>query len=91
MGKEMPINKPLSGLGWRMNTYMNFAWGQQVCITYYFLLFTYYFLLITFYCICTLLLIHIFRIWGCERCRCSDHGEEANNGRRLQDFRGCAF
>ena len=45
MGKEMPINKPLSGLGWRMNTYMNFAWGQQVCITYYFLLITLFFLL----------------------------------------------
>ena len=43
MGKEIAINKPLSGLGWRMNTYMNVCLGTASL--YYFLLITYYLLL----------------------------------------------
>ena len=40
MGKEIAINKPLSGLGWRMKTYMNICLGTASM--YYFLLITYY-------------------------------------------------
>ena len=43
MGKEMAINKPLSGLGWRMNAYMNVCLGTASL--YYLLLITYYLLL----------------------------------------------
>ena len=43
MGKGIAINKPLSGLGWRMNIYMNVCLGTASL--YYFLLFTYYLLL----------------------------------------------
>ena len=43
MGKEITINNPLSGLGWRMNTYMNVCLGTASL--YYFLLITYYFIL----------------------------------------------
>ena len=38
MGKEIAINKPLSGLGWRMNTYMNVCLGTASL--YYLLLIT---------------------------------------------------
>ena len=43
MGKEIAINKPLSGLGWRMNAYMNVCLGTASL--YYLLLITYYLLL----------------------------------------------
>ena len=47
MGKKIAINKPLSGLGWRMNTYMNVCLGTASL--YYFLLITYYFILFIAY------------------------------------------
>ena len=47
MGKEIAINKPLSGLGWRMNAYMNVCLGTASL--YYFLLITYYFILFIAY------------------------------------------
>ena len=40
MGKEIAINNPLSGLGWRMNAYMNVCLGTASL--YYLLLITYY-------------------------------------------------
>ena len=43
MGKEIAINNPLSGLGWRMNAYMNVCLGTASL--YYFLLITLFFLL----------------------------------------------
>ena len=43
MGKQIAINKPLSGLGWRMNAYMNVCLGTASL--YYLLLITYYLLL----------------------------------------------
>ena len=40
-------NKPLTGLGWRMKTYMNICLGTASL--YYFLLITYYFILFIAY------------------------------------------